>query len=626
MSEKEQFETRISLQVSVQIIKHISRGLYRSASSAIKELVSNSFDADANNVVVKWFFSYDKSGTIMLKQIEVSDDGEGMNLDNLIYSFTHIGGSAKELNENLKTKSGRPVIGRLGIGMLSVASACRGFRVITKKEHEEREYISDVSLEFLDQLRELTDTMDKFNIGNVKISSRSVSGYEKYTKIQISDFRPPFLAGIIGDLPESYFFSKKIIAENSKESESYIVRYIEEKLGKGEKLLKLSQFDQILTELALMAPIKYLSDGPVRKSVPMAGSEEYSIPGTDNIDYLSLKKRLEDLNFRLYYEMYIEDEKVSKFELFKPLRYPLDSDLKLHSVKELDPYVIVVGPVERKILNDVDEEVETKISGYVYHQNMRILPHEFRGILFRVYNVAIGTYFQDELRLYSEDPVILHQMLIEVYLDEGFQSAVNLDRESLFEGSRVVIYLRAFLENFLKGKAPTKPANMEIHESNVKDGQETHQESSTMKPTESRVPPVNSELSTYYTKDLNFLKELNKLFPEGKGVISDIKTRMSNQRKIKVSNFAPINKLKQKVIDDFNVGSVNFEPSSINDVGFSLEHGKALIRIPKLKRVKNADLWETVLAVIAVWGPSNKEEKVKLAKVIYDLFQSIETK
>ena len=217
-------------------------------------------------------------------------------------------------------------------------------------------------------------------------------------------------------------------------------------------------------------------------------------------------------------------------------------------------------------------------------------------------------------------------MLIEVYLDEGFQSAVNLDRESLFEGSRVVIYLRAFLENFLKGKAPTKPANIERHEFNVKDGQERHQESSTMKPTESTVPPVNSEPSTYYTKDLNFLKELNNLFPEGKGVISDIKTRMSNQRKIKVSNFAPINKLKQKVIDDFNVGSVNLEPASINDVGFSLEHGEALIRIPKLKRVKNADLWETVLAVIAVWGPSNKEEKVKLAKVIYDLFQSIETK
>ena len=621
MTDDLKLEKTLSLQVSVQIIKHISRGLYRSAASALKELVSNSFDADAKNVIIKWKFSYDSYGILRLNRIEIEDDGNGMNLDNLIYTFTHIGGSVKERGKESKTPTGRDLIGRLGIGMLSVASACRGFTVRTKKMEEQREYIADISLNFFDELRELTDTMDKFNIGNVKINSRSKLGYEKYTIVEINDFRPPFLSGIMEEMATSYFYSEKCENNNQTKREEYIINFIE-KLAALKKIGKLPTFDEIITELGLMAPVKYLSDGPVRSFVKDKSGKIFEIPGTRDETFLLLKKKLEDLDFRLLCQIYISEDLVNEFEIFKPLRYPLDSDLKERPVEVLDPYVFIIGPVERKIENEPGKEVETLIRGYLYHQNYRILPHEFRGILFRVYKVAIGRYFEDELRLYSEDPIVLHQMLIEVYLDKGFQSIVNLDRESLFEGARTYQYLRAYLENLLKGKAPAKIGTIIEEKEKAKD------DSSVSGPkalnqsiTQESVDKIDT---TPAGRDVKFLDELRTSLPERIGVISVIKKRMATQRKGKIKRQNPVKRIKQKLLDGFGIDDVELKrvPSS-DDLGFVIEEDRIVVAIPELKG-SNAKLWEGIFMALAVWGPKDKNELKILAGTIYDIYVTTE--
>ena len=620
MTDDLKFERTLSLQVSVQIIKHISRGLYRSASSALKELVSNSFDADAKNVIIKWKFSHDNSGSLKLNKIEVEDDGSGMNLDNLIYTFTHIGGSVKERGKEKKTPMGRDLIGRLGIGMLSVASACRGFRVRTKKMEEQREYIADISLNFFDSLRELTETMDKFNIGNVKISSRSKQGYEKYTIVEIEDFRPPFLSNIMEDITLSYFYRNKCGSNDQIDREKFIVNFIEEKLATLKKIGKLMVFDEIITELGLMAPVRYLSDGPVRPYVKRPDGTIFEIPGTKNDTYLFLKSKLEKLDFRLICQIYINDKLESEFEIFKPLRYPLDSDLEERPIDILDPSVVIIGPVEKKIENEPGDEVETLITGYIYHQNYRILPHEFRGILFRVYNVAIGKYFQDELRLYSEDPVVLHQMLIEVYLEKGFQSIVNLDRESLFEGSRTYQYLRAYLENILKGKAPSDFGTVaSVKEERGGDSSEiTSQRSDQPNPNVNERPTDVSPAS----RDIKFLEELRNSLPERTGVISEIKKRMSSQRAQRKKHQNPVRIIRQRILDDFEVDDVVFKKvNSAEDVGFVKEQERIVVSIPQLTG-SNANLWEGIFVALAVWGPKDKTELKMLARTIYDIYKS----
>lgn len=619
MTDDLKFERTLSLQVSVQIIKHISRGLYRSAASALKELVSNSFDADAKNVIVKWRFSHDNSGSLKLNKIEVEDDGSGMNLDNLIYTFTHIGGSVKERGKEKKTPMGRDLIGRLGIGMLSVASACRGFRVRTKKMEEQREYIADISLNFFDSLRELTETMDKFNIGNVKINSRSKPGYEKYTIVEIEDFRPPFLSGIMEDVALSYFYSTKCGSNTQIDREKYIVSFIEE-LATLKKIGKLTTFDEIIIELGLMAPVRYLSDGPVRPNVKRSDGTIFEIPGTKNDTFLFLKNKLENLDFRLICQIYINDDRVNEFEIYKPLRYPLDSDLEERPIEVLDPYVFIIGPVEKKIENEPGDEVETLIMGYLYHQNYRILPHEFRGILFRVYNVAIGKYFEDELRLYSEDPIVLHQMLIEVYLEKGFQSIVNLDRESLFQGSRTYQYLRAYLENLLKGKAPSDFGTVvSTKVEKVGDSSELNSQFSNQPN-----PNVNSGQSdaSPASRDIKFLEELRNSLPERTGVISQIKKRMSAQRARRKKHQSPVRIIKQRILDDFEVDDVVLKKTnSPEDVGFVKEQDRIVVSIPQLNG-SNANLWEGIFVALAIWGPKDKTELKMLARTIYDIYES----
>lgn len=612
-------EKTLSLQVSVQIIKHISRGLYRSAASALKELVSNSFDADAKEVLIRWNFSHDSYGNLKLNSIEVEDDGNGMNLENLIYTFTHIGGSIKERGNEKKTPMGRDLIGRLGIGMLSVASACRGFRVRTKKMEEEREYVADISLNFFDDLRELTETMDKFNVGNVKISSRSRIGYEKYTIVEINDFRPPFLSGIMEEMATSYFYSIKCDGQDQAERERYIVNFIEE-LAALKKVGRLPPFDEIITELGLMAPVRYLSDGPVRPYIKDEDGNTFHIPGTEDETFLLLKEKLEKLDFRLLCQIHINEKLKNEFEIFKPLRYPLDSDLEERPIEILDPYVFIIGPVKKEIENEPGDKVETLIRGYIYHQNYRILPHEFRGILFRVYNVAIGRYFEDELRLYSEDPIVLHQMFVEVYLDKGFQSIVNLDRESLFEGARTYQYLKAYLENLLKGKEPANSGTTKVEKEKDISSKMDIQTTNEIRPTETQENPNEIPAS----RDVKFYEELRASFPERTGIISEIKKRMTDKRKIRIKRKNPVRKVEQKILDDFNVDTVELKQvSSSEELSFSIEKDKMIVTIPEIGG-NNAKLWEGIFMALAVWGPKDKKDLKILADVIYDMYKTTE--
>lgn len=475
-------EGRVTLQVAAQIIEKISSGLYRSPESALKELVSNSFDADSPECRIKFYFDYKQGGHVRLAKIIVSDKGAGMNINALKYIFSHVGGSKKESDSNIddpKTMSGRPMIGRLGIGMLSIASACDEFFVRTKKAGERREYLAEINLEYLKDISKRTQSMDIFSIGNVGLFSKSVDDeFSHYTEVEFSKFTPPFMESIQNRLNESFVFQNVEIlpdtggSENEQKLEDYFKKLINwtvnggklktgrTKVNKG-KLQAAHPLDVAVLNLGLMAPVQYLSDGPVRSFVNVDGIN-YQIPGTEDPSFIELKERYLRYKFNLYLEFYKEAplEKTeiltTRFKIYKPLRYPTDDDIDFYGFETLQPKVYSIKPLRAEIPIDEDRSVNTLFSGYYYHQHTRILPQEYRGILFRVYNVAIGNRFQDDLKLYVTSPLILWQSICELYLDEGFQRIVNLDRESLYEGNNIFRHLRYFLENFLSGNVPEK--------------------------------------------------------------------------------------------------------------------------------------------------------------------------
>lgn len=119
-------EGTLPLKVSKEVISHLSLGLYRNFARAVKELVSNSYDAGATEVKIK--LDLDNA------RIIVRDNGRGMGIGDLESKFLNIG-YPTPLTEAVD-KLGRKRIGTFGIGCLSVFPYCRKLQIVTKKRNE----------------------------------------------------------------------------------------------------------------------------------------------------------------------------------------------------------------------------------------------------------------------------------------------------------------------------------------------------------------------------------------------------------------------------------------------------------------------------------------------------------
>ncbi len=97
-----------------KMIADLSSGLYRSPAAALKELVANAYDADAEKVVIT-------TDPPHFQVIVVRDTGVGMSLEKFVEVMQHIGGSRKRIVYGDVTPKGRQMIGRIGIGLLAIA-------------------------------------------------------------------------------------------------------------------------------------------------------------------------------------------------------------------------------------------------------------------------------------------------------------------------------------------------------------------------------------------------------------------------------------------------------------------------------------------------------------------------
>src|SRR6266851_54824 len=118
-------ETWQPIYLSAKVFGHLSQGLYRTPAGAIKELISNSFDADARLVKLH-------TGFPNFETFSCQDDGKGMSQDEFRRLMNRgIGTSYKRSLTAITTDLGRPFIGRLGLGILSLAQICTRFEIVS---------------------------------------------------------------------------------------------------------------------------------------------------------------------------------------------------------------------------------------------------------------------------------------------------------------------------------------------------------------------------------------------------------------------------------------------------------------------------------------------------------------
>src|ERR1700692_720971 len=114
--------TKFPIDVAASVIADISAGIYRTPAGALKELISNAFDADALDVHVS-------TNGPDFDTFTCTDDGSGMTAERFKEIMRLIGGSSKRDKGELSPIYARPLIGRIGIGILSIGQICRNFEI-----------------------------------------------------------------------------------------------------------------------------------------------------------------------------------------------------------------------------------------------------------------------------------------------------------------------------------------------------------------------------------------------------------------------------------------------------------------------------------------------------------------
>jgi hypothetical protein len=211
------------------ILNELSTGTYVSYSRALKELLSNSWDANASDVRIT--ISPD------LDEITILDDGRGMSEVDIRERFLRIGGSSAERGA---TRTGRRLIGHKGIGALSVIPICREVRVLTTQvgSNERIEAVLDVP-RMIERAKQQEDLESHYVYTLNKWTGEPSDNH--YTFISLRNLTPEI---------------QDFLAHKGVTSNQYIGSVAE-----------LSGVEQLKWELAMLSPVPYLKGGPFKEDI-----------------------------------------------------------------------------------------------------------------------------------------------------------------------------------------------------------------------------------------------------------------------------------------------------------------------------------------------------------------------
>ncbi|MCM2512738.1 ATP-binding protein [Streptomyces griseoincarnatus] len=139
--------SQYEMSVSLNVINHLGLNLYSNIPAVLSEAVANAWDADATEVVVK----INKSAGV----VTVQDNGCGMNLEDINTRYLTVGYRRRENSAPLTPENNRPVMGRKGIGKLSLFSIARVVEVFTVRDGEKHAFrmrIDDIKRSISDEL------------------------------------------------------------------------------------------------------------------------------------------------------------------------------------------------------------------------------------------------------------------------------------------------------------------------------------------------------------------------------------------------------------------------------------------------------------------------------------------
>jgi len=418
-----------NIRVADITIAQLSRGLYRSTATAFKELVSNAYDADAT--VVRIDTNYPE-----FDFISCVDNGAGMPIEKFLRFFDEEG-----IGSSIKRKGGkvvsdvyqRPLIGRLGIGMLAVGQLCHSFEIESHYKDENGEgkaYRAEIILEDEGIPKRDEVILDKdaqkreVEVGKWKYELIDYDKTKEGFRIYSTDVRQTFRREMKSSIGKKEF-SKISFSLSDLHTEFY---------DKAKKSIRdCKPYLETIWEMSILCPLPYygeIDDHPINMA-----SFKSSHRKTDDFSkaFEFIKERQQKFlneNFRVVFD---------GIELRRFVQLPTADDV-----------------IPQLFFIEFDDDVfesRLKFTGYIFAQIPRaIRPLELNGIQVRLRGVGIGGYDSTFLKYYNQIETIRNKWVSgEIFVDDGLESALNIDRDSFNEHDEHFKKLQSSLHNKLNG-------------------------------------------------------------------------------------------------------------------------------------------------------------------------------
>jgi hypothetical protein len=346
----------------------------------MKELVNNSYDADATRVDIHVKPDADR--------IIVSDDGTGISQKEFQDHFDHVSESHKR-DEGEITDKKRPKVGRIGIGFIAANELCEVMEIVsTQRGSTELLRVVVDFKKMRDPIKQRRDKDGAVTKGDYRgtVETGSALRDEHYTRIYLNEVRENVRDVMVGAEPEANTAGEESLYGLGPDS-------ISEKLADPERRAwtDLNLYSQTMLEVGLNVPVRYAPDW---------------VPSSLRRRLKGFEEDIERLGFVLRWD---------GTDIRKPVVLGHDPNKQPHVLR---------------CFNFKGENVAVR--GYLFAQHGILLPQELNGLLIRIRNAAVGDYDSSFLGFRaSEYQIVKRWVSGELWASDDLEEAMNIDRRTL---------------------------------------------------------------------------------------------------------------------------------------------------------------------------------------------------
>lgn len=365
----------------IDLVRILSEGTYTSFAQALKEFISNSYDACAADVALR--FEDDFSS------LAIRDNGSGMtpeDFENVFASIGRSGGSSSHCPGLHRER-----IGRFGIGSLAILGTADRFTIKSVKKGSNEGFEASIDL------------------AKLRANYQKGKGLTDIWQFALSDWK--------GEKTATHF--TEITVDGIRND----IKQMLQRPGKRMSDLfhsigDLSGLEELRWRLGLICPVEYADTYPI-------------LPRIDETRDRILVEQVANLK-KARFQVTLNQLPVTNPTLlpaYDPERSP-GADAKFIHRRGLGYEVAYLESVSTS---------KVKYRGYLCVQAHQVFPTELRGILIRLRGVAVG--WHRTLQLDASVATMLTSMSGEVWVD-GLDEALQFDRESFREDHPLFVWLK----------------------------------------------------------------------------------------------------------------------------------------------------------------------------------------